>query len=119
MPTQYGEASFAALADFFFIATETTEIYTHVLGGGFGRRGAQDYVRQATAIGKQFPGVPIKMIWSREEDMTHDFFRPISQASCAAGIDAVGTVDQRVQQFRTREARQGRPPAAGLLRKGG
>ena len=60
------------------------EVYKHVLGGGFGRRGgAQDYVRQAAAIAKQFPGVPIKMIWSREEDMTHDFYRPISQ--CRAG----------------------------------
>src|SRR4029453_10703508 len=65
--------------------------YRHDLGGGFGRRGgAQDYVHQAVAIAKQFPGTPVKMIWSREEDMTHDFFRPISQARMAAGLDADG-----------------------------
>jgi isoquinoline 1-oxidoreductase beta subunit len=58
-------------------------------GGGFGRRGgAQDYVRQAVSIAKQVPGVPIKLIWSREEDITHDFYRPISQCRLAAGLDA-------------------------------
>ena len=69
------------------------EVYNHGLGGGFGRRGgAQDYVRQAVAIAKQMPGVPIKMIWSREEDMGHDFYRPISQARLAAGLDASGNL---------------------------
>ncbi len=82
---------------------------------------------QAVAIAKQFPGTPIKMIWSREEDMTHDFFRPISQAEMAAGLDADGNlvglhvrvsgpVDQRVLQPRGRRRRQGHAPAAGLLR---
>jgi isoquinoline 1-oxidoreductase beta subunit len=49
-------------------------------------------VRQAVQIAKQFPGIPIKMIWSREEDMTHDFYRPISQCRLAAGIDAAGNL---------------------------
>ncbi len=67
------------------------DVYKMDLGGGFGRRGgSQDFVHQATAIAKQFPGVPIKMIWSREEDMAHDFYRPISQAKLAAGLDADG-----------------------------
>jgi isoquinoline 1-oxidoreductase beta subunit len=60
---------------------------------GFGRRGgAQDYVRQAVDIAKQFPGVPIKMVWSREEDMTHDFYRPISQCRASAGLDEKGNL---------------------------
>ena len=92
VPTQNGEASHAALAEAAGLPLDKCEVYKHTLGGGFGRRGAQDYVRQAVAIGKQFPGVPVKMIWSREEDMTHDFFRPISQARCAAGIDASGNL---------------------------
>src|SRR5438477_1349055 len=92
VPTQNGEASLAALAEASGLPLDKCEVYKHVLGGGFGRRGQQDYVRQAVAIGKQFPGVPVKMIWSREEDMTHDFFRPISQARCAAGIDAAGNL---------------------------
>ena len=92
VPTQNGEASHAALAEAAGLPLDKCEVYKHTLGGGFGRRGAQDYVRQAVAIAKQFPGVPVKMIWSREEDMTHDFFRPISQARCAAGIDAAGNL---------------------------
>jgi isoquinoline 1-oxidoreductase beta subunit len=92
VPTQNGEASLAALAEASGLPLGKCEVYKHLLGGGFGRRGQQDYVRQAVAIGKQFPGVPVKMIWSREEDMTHDFFRPISQARCAAGIDAAGNL---------------------------
>ena len=61
------------------------------LGGGFGRRGGtQDYVHQAVAIAKEFPDVPVKLIWSREEDQAHDFYRPISQCKLSAGLDADG-----------------------------
>ena len=91
--TQNGEASLAALSEQSGLPLERCEVYKHILGGGFGRRGgAQDYVRQAVQIAKQFPGIPIKMIWSREEDMTHDFYRPISQCRLAAGIDAAGNL---------------------------
>jgi isoquinoline 1-oxidoreductase beta subunit len=68
------------------------------LGGGFGRRGGtQDYVRQATIIAKALPvGTPVKLIWSREEDMTHDFYRPISQARMQAGLDEAGNLQALV-----------------------
>jgi isoquinoline 1-oxidoreductase beta subunit len=89
--TQNGEAALAALSEEAGLPLKQCDVYKHDLGGGFGRRGgAQDYVRQATAIAKQMPGVPIKMIWSREEDMAHDFYRPISQCKLAAGIDSDG-----------------------------
>src|SRR6185369_4786548 len=91
VPTQNGEGALAAVAEESGLPLEKCEVYKHVLGGGFGRRGStQDYVRQAVAIAKQFPGVPIKMIWSREEDMTHDFYRPISQCKLTAGLDDSG-----------------------------
>ena len=91
VPTQNGEASLAALSEESGLPLEKCEVHKHTLGGGFGRRGGtQDFVRQATAIAKQFPGVPIKMLWTREEDMTHDFFRPVSQCRLAAGIDDKG-----------------------------
>jgi isoquinoline 1-oxidoreductase beta subunit len=91
VPTQNAEASLAALSEASGVPLEKCEVYKHDLGGGFGRRGGtQDYVRQAAAIAKQLPGVPIKMIWSREEDMTHDFYRPVSQCRMAAGIDENG-----------------------------
>ncbi|MBL8669871.1 MAG: xanthine dehydrogenase family protein molybdopterin-binding subunit [Alphaproteobacteria bacterium] len=91
--TQNGEASLAAATDAAGLPLEKGEVYKHDLGGGFGRRGGtQDYVRQAVAIAKQVPGVPIKLIWSREEDMAHDFYRPISQARMQAGLDAAGNL---------------------------
>src|SRR6266700_7206367 len=88
VPTQNAEASLAALSEQSGLPLDKCEVYRIDLGGGFGRRGGtQDYVRQATAIAKQFPGVPIKLIWSREEDMSHDFYRPISQCRLVAGLD--------------------------------
>ncbi len=92
VPTQNGEASHAALSETSGLPLDKCEVYKTVLGGGFGRRGNQDFVKQATLIAKQFPGIPIKMIWSREDDMTHDFYRPISQARLQAGIDASGNL---------------------------
>ena len=89
LPTQNGEASLAAACEEAGVPLDKGEVYKHDLGGGFGRRGGnQDYTRQAVAIAKQFPGVPVKMIWSREEDMQHDFYRPISQCKLSAGLDA-------------------------------
>ncbi|HEX3498550.1 MAG TPA: molybdopterin cofactor-binding domain-containing protein, partial [Stellaceae bacterium] len=63
-----------------------------ICGGGFGRRGRTDYVRQAVAIAKQMPGTPVKLIWSREEDMTHCQYHPVTQAKLTAGIDKDGNV---------------------------
>jgi isoquinoline 1-oxidoreductase beta subunit len=91
VPTQNSEASLAALSEQSGVPLPQCEVYRHDLGGGFGRRGGtQDYVRQATSIAKQFPGVPVKMVWTREEDMSHDFYRPISQCKLRAGLDEQG-----------------------------
>ena len=93
VPTQNSEASLAALSEQSGIPLAKCEVYRHDLGGGFGRRGgSQDYVRQAVSIAKNFPDVPVKMIWSREEDMSHDFYRPISQCKLAAGLDDKGAL---------------------------
>ena len=57
-------------------------------GGGFGRRArVSDYVVNAVNIAKQMPGIPIKMIWTREEDMTHGQYRPISMCKLSASLD--------------------------------
>ena len=93
VPTQNGEASLSALSTASGVPLEKCEVYKHDLGGGFGRRGGtQDYVRQAVAIAKEFPGLPVKLIWSREEDQAHDFYRPISQCKLSAGIDQSGNL---------------------------
>jgi isoquinoline 1-oxidoreductase beta subunit len=93
MPSQNAEASLAALSSASGLPLAQCEAYNHGLGGGFGRRGGtQDFVRQAVAIAQRYPGRPVKMVWSREEDQTHDFFRPISQCKLSAGLDQAGNL---------------------------
>jgi isoquinoline 1-oxidoreductase beta subunit len=69
--TQNGEAALAAAAEAAELPVAKCDVYKLMLGGGFGRRGRADYVRQAVLVAKQMPGTPVKLIWSREEDMTH------------------------------------------------
>ena len=89
--TQNAEAAHAALSESSGLPLAQCEVHRTDLGGGFGRRGGlQDYVRQAVAIAKQFPGTAVQMIWSREEDQAQDFYRPISMCKLSAGLDANG-----------------------------
>jgi len=92
-PTQNAEASLAVLAETAGLPLEKCEVYVTDLGGAFGRKGGQqDFVSQAVKIAKQFPGTPIKLIWSREEDQTHDYYRPLSQCHMKAGLDEKGNL---------------------------
>jgi isoquinoline 1-oxidoreductase subunit beta len=86
--TQNGEAAFAAVLEASGLPADKCEVHKLMLGGGFGRRGQTDYVRQAVEIAKQMPGTPIKLLWSREEDMTHGRYHPITQCKMTAGFDA-------------------------------
>jgi isoquinoline 1-oxidoreductase subunit beta len=91
--TQNGEASMAAASEASGLPLEKVEVHKMMLGGGFGRRGApQDYVTQSVHIARQFEGRPVKLLWSREEDMQHGFYRPASLARMRAGLDADGRV---------------------------
>lgn len=93
VPTQNGEASHATLAEASGLPLNQCEIYKLDPGMGLGRRGGtQEYVAQAIRIAKQFPGIPIKMIWSREEDMTHDYYHPTAMAKMQAGLDSNGNI---------------------------
>ena len=90
VPTQNAEAALAAAAAAAEIAPGKIVVHKMMLGGGFGRRGAvQDYVRQAVLVAKAV-GQPVKLLWTREEDMRHDFYRPVAMAKFAAGLDASG-----------------------------
>jgi isoquinoline 1-oxidoreductase subunit beta len=89
-PTQNGEAALAATAEAAGLPAAQCEVYKLHLGGGFGRRGATDWIRQAVAIAKALPGTPVKLIWSREEDMLHGFFHPVTMCKMSAGLDANG-----------------------------
>ena len=92
VPTQNGEASLAAAAEASGLPVQNCEVYKLHLGGGFGRRGFQDYVHQVVAIAKEMPGTPIKMIWSREEDMLHGRYHPTTQCKLTGALDAAGNL---------------------------
>lgn len=92
-PTQNGEAALAAAAEASGLPASRCEVYKLHLGGGFGRRGAvHDWVRQAVAIARQMPGTPVKLLWSREEDMLHGRFHPVTQCKLTAGLDSRGEI---------------------------
>ena len=91
-PTQNGEAALAATAEASGLPTAKCDVHKLNLGGGFGRRGQHDWLGQAVAIAKQMPGTPVKLIWSREEDMTHGRYHPITQCKLTAGLDKDGNV---------------------------
>ncbi len=91
-PTQNGEAALAAAAEAAELRVAHCDVHKVILGGGFGRRGRTDYVRQAVLIAKQMPGTPVKLIWTREEDMTHCSFHPITQCKMTGGLDAAGNL---------------------------
>jgi isoquinoline 1-oxidoreductase beta subunit len=90
VPTQNGDAALAACAAAAGLPPEKCDVFKVHLGGGFGRRGFQDYVTQAVLIAKQMPGTPIKLVWSREEDMLHGKFHPITQAKLVGGLNDKG-----------------------------
>jgi isoquinoline 1-oxidoreductase beta subunit len=92
-PTQNGEAALAATAEAAGLQPRQCEVHKIHLGGGFGRRGAvHDWVRQAVLIAKELPGTPVKLIWSREEDMLQGRFHPVTQAKLTGGLDAQGNL---------------------------
>jgi isoquinoline 1-oxidoreductase beta subunit len=89
VPTQNGEAAFAATLAASGLPADKCEVYKIHLGGGFGRRGAfHDYVTQAVLIAKQMPGTPVKLLWTREEDMLHGRYHPVMQSKLVGAFDA-------------------------------
>jgi isoquinoline 1-oxidoreductase subunit beta len=88
VPTQVAEQTLASVSEASGLPIDKCEVHKMPLGGGFGRRTANDFVQQAIAIAKQIPGTPVKLIWSREEDMTHGRYHPITQAKMVGALDA-------------------------------
>src|SRR4029434_4810239 len=93
VPTQVAEAALAALSEASGLPIPKCDVHKMPLGGGFGRRTAHDFVHQAVAIAKQIPGIPVKLIWSREEDMTHGRYHPVTQCKLTAGGDEEGNAN--------------------------
>jgi isoquinoline 1-oxidoreductase beta subunit len=87
--TQVQQGAQAAAADAAGLKPEQVDVHTTLLGGGFGRRLEVDFIPAAVEASKAL-GVPVKLVWTREDDMTHDFFRPPAREELSAGIDANG-----------------------------
>ncbi len=88
-PTQNAETALATVIEASGLGAEKCEFYkTQNAGGGFGRRGRADFVRQGVLIAKEMPGTPIKLIWTREEDFTHCTYHPTTQCKMTAALDA-------------------------------
>jgi isoquinoline 1-oxidoreductase subunit beta len=89
LPTQTQMSTRDAVAKALGLAPEAVTLHTTLAGGGFGRRIEFDFAVQAALIAKQ-AGAPVKLIWSREEDMRHGYYRPAAAVRLAAGIGADG-----------------------------
>lgn len=87
--TQVAARAQATAAKVTGLSTDQVKVHNHLIGGGFGRRLEVDYITQAVAIAKQVDG-PVKVTWSREEDIQHDMYRPYYYDRIAAGLDPSG-----------------------------
>jgi CO/xanthine dehydrogenase Mo-binding subunit len=92
--TQFPQGAQGAAAAAAGMKPEQVRIHPQFIGGGFGRRLENDFVAQAVAIAKAMPGTPVKLIWMRPDDMTHDFYRPPSLHVLRGSVD-----DGRVVAF--------------------
>jgi isoquinoline 1-oxidoreductase beta subunit len=88
-PTQFQQGAQGSVAAALGLKPEDVTVETTFLGGGFGRRLELDFIVQAAQISKAV-GRPVKLVWTREDDMTHDFYRPMAFHRMAGGLDADG-----------------------------
>ncbi len=99
------------------ISPEDVEVHTVLMGGAFGRRGEMDFVRQAIHVAKAIPGTPVKLTWTREEDTTHDVYRPaaIARFRGAMADGKPSAMDLEISSLSVMESQLGRlgMPVAG------
>jgi len=88
-PTQFQQLAAGVAAQVTGLKPEQITLRTTHLGGGFGRRIDADFIAQAVEVSKAV-GAPVKLLWTREDDMTHDFYRPVSYHQLSGGLDAQG-----------------------------
>lgn len=100
------------------LPVEKVKLYVTFLGGGFGRRLSSDFVREAVEVAKAFPA-PVQLLWTREDDMTHDFYRPPSVHRLEAGLDGEGRiVAWRHHQVTCSIGQQRNPSRVGQVDRG-
>ena len=129
-PTQAHTMARRVAAETAGVQPEQVTVYTTFMGGGFGRRAEMDFVTQAVSAAKAVPGRPVKLTWSREEDVQHDMYRPLAVARMRGGLDESGNLSaidgtlvmqsviasyhQRTPTPRGGDAAQDRGSASGL-----
>ena len=91
-PTQLPQGGQQSVATYLGVTLDKVVVHITRMGGGFGRRLNNDYMVQVAAIAKQMPGTPVQLIWSREDDIRSDFYRPAGWHKLRAGIDAQGKI---------------------------
>jgi isoquinoline 1-oxidoreductase beta subunit len=89
IPTQFGDGMQKRVASFLNLPVDAVTVHVTFLGGGFGRRYYADFVIDAVQISKAV-GAPVKVVWSREEDVQHDLYRPASVQRLRAALDEKG-----------------------------
>ncbi len=92
VPTQVPQLAQAIAARIAGVAPDSVTVHVTLLGGGFGRRLEVDYVAQAVRIAMDCGGTPVQLVWPREEDQAHDFYRPMQVALLRAAVDQDGHV---------------------------
>lgn len=92
-PTQVAEAALQTIATAAGLPPEACEVHPMRIGGSFGRRLATDYLAMAVRIARQLPGIPVKMMWTREEDMAQGRFHPVTQCRLRASLDRNGNLE--------------------------
>ena len=93
VPTQVPQFSRMIAAKVADVPTDNVTIHVTLLGGGFGRRLESDFVAQAVRVAMDCGGRPVQLVWPREEDTTHDFYRPMHVAKLSAVMDSKGVVN--------------------------
>ncbi len=93
VPSQAPDLSRAVAAHFSRFGKDDITVHSTQMGGGFGRRGYPDFAGEVAAISEKFPGVPVKLMWSREDDMQHDYYRASSEHRLSAALDSEGNID--------------------------
>ena len=92
VPTQGPDMVRSIAAHFSDIEQQNITVNTTFMGGGFGRRGYMDFAGEVAAIAKLMPGTPVKLVWTREDDMQHDFYRPSSYHGTKGALDSEGNL---------------------------
>ncbi|MGF6226949.1 isoquinoline 1-oxidoreductase beta subunit [Inquilinus ginsengisoli] len=111
-PSQMPQRGRDLVAEALGLKPEAITMHMPRIGGGFGRRLMNDYVVQAAAIARQVPGTPVKLLWTRTEDIQHDFYRPAGWHRFTAGFDAAGKPTVFTSHFVTL-TRGGKPVSGG------